>query len=89
LTASLNNTLGNEFFISFVLSNRFGSTIDVLQSKNTSLPELYKLYKYEERALGKKFLGEMAPVFGVGMRTNKFGFRHALIPWIRVWLNSY
>jgi hypothetical protein len=53
------------------------------------LPELYILYKYEARALGKKFLGEMAPVFGVDMRTNIFGFRHTLIPWIRVSLNSY
>ena len=86
---SFNNTFENEFSISFILSNRFGSTINVLQSKNTSLPELYKLYKYEERALGKKFLREMAPVFGVEMRTNKFGLRHALIPWIIVSLNSY
>jgi len=76
LTSSLNNTLENEFSISFILSNRFGSTINVLQ------PELYKLNTYEERALGKKFLREMAPAFGVEMRTNKFGFTPALIPWI-------
>ena len=87
--SALNNTLENEFSISFMLSNRSGSTINVLQPKNTSLPELYELYKYEERALGKKFLREMAPVFGFEMWTNKFGFRHALIPWIRVSLNSY